>query len=379
MKNFSLFIPTKYYFGWDSLNLLPERVKEIGKRVFLVTGKKFLKEKGILDKIKEMFKEKGIDFFHYDNITPNPKTYEVDEGAKILRKEKSDLIVGIGGGSVMDASKGISIMSRNPGSIWDYMMMKKEVKDAVKIILIPTIPASGSEYNPGGVITNPYEKRKWFFRDDKVYPKISIVDPRFTEYLSFSYLSIGSIDIITHMLEPILTSETYGYIQYNFSAILIKGVMEAVMKIKENHNDKEARENLCYSASLALSGIPTRGVGGFAFMHWLEHIISGFYDNISHPEGLSILLLPFIRFLKKNYPQNVKIFEKIYGCTDIEKVFEDYLNNIGFNKKLKDVGVKEDDIELFVKEYEFLVKSFPNFGFERISLKDVENIYLEAF
>ncbi|MEO0260593.1 MAG: iron-containing alcohol dehydrogenase [candidate division WOR-3 bacterium] len=376
MKNFSLFIPTKYYFGWNSLEILPLKAKEIGKRAFLVTGKKFLKEKGILDKIKSMLKENGIEFFHYDNITPNPKTYEVDEGAGILKKEKCDFIIGIGGGSVMDASKGIAIMAKNKGSIWDYMMMKKEVKDALPVILVPTIPASGSEYNPGGVITNPDEKRKWFFRDDKVYPKISIVDPEFTKFLPFSYLSKGGVDIITHMLEPVLTSETYGYIQYNFSAKLIKGVIESIIKIKENKDDREARENLCYSASLALSGIPTRGIGGFAIMHWLEHILSGFYDNISHPDGLCLLLLPFIKIIKKRFSQNFKKFEEIYG-EDVEKVFKDYLEKIGFKYSLKDYNVKEKDIEEFVKEYEFLMKNFPDFGFDKISLKDVEKIYLE--
>ena len=375
MKNFSLFIPTKYYFGYNSLDILPLKAKEIGKKAFLVTGKKFLREKGILDRITNMLKENGIEFFHYDNITPNPKTYEIDEGAKILKKENCDFIIGIGGGSVMDASKGIAVMAKNEGSIWDYMMFKKEIKDALKIILVPTIPASGSEYNPGGVITNPYEKRKWFFRDDKLYPAVSIVDPKFTEYLSFSYLSMGSIDIITHVLEIVLTSEFYAYIQYSFSAALIKGVMESVLKAKE---DEKAKETLCYSASLALSGILTRGIGGFAIMHWLEHILSGFYDNISHPEGLCILLLPFLRFLKREFYQNVKNFEKLSGFYDIEEVFKDYLNKIGFKKRLRDFGIKEDDIENFVKEYEFLIKNFPDFGFDRISLEDVERIYIES-
>ncbi len=375
MKNFSLFIPTKYYFGWNSLDILPLKAKEIGKKAFLVTGKKFLREKGILDKINNMLKENSIEFFHYDNITPNPKTYEIDEGAKILKKEKCDFIIGIGGGSVMDASKGIAVMAKNEGSIWDYMMFRKEIKDALKIILLPTIPASGSEYNPGGVITNPFEKRKWFFRDDKLYPAISIVDPKFTEYLPFSYLSMGSIDIITHVLEIVLTSEFYGYIQYTFSAALIKGVMESVLKINE---DEKARETLCYSASLALSGILTRGIGGFAIMHWLEHILSGFYDEISHPEGLCILLLPFLRFLKRNFYQNVKNFEKSSGFHDIEETFKDYLDKIGFKKRLRNFGIKEKDIENFVKEYDFLIKKFPDFGFDKISLEDVEKIYLES-
>ncbi|MEO0275755.1 MAG: iron-containing alcohol dehydrogenase, partial [candidate division WOR-3 bacterium] len=198
----------------------------------------------------------------------------------------------------------------------------------------------------------------------------------FTRFLPFSYLSKGGIDIITHMLEPVLTSEIYGYIQYNFSAKLIKGVIESIIKIKENKDDREARENLCYSASLALSGIPTRGIGGFAIMHWLEHILSGFYDNISHPDGLCLLLLPFIKIIKERFSQNFKKFEEIYG-EDVEKVFKDYLEKIGFKYSLKDYNVKEEDIEEFVKEYEFLMKNFPDFGFDKISLKDVEKIYLE--
>jgi alcohol dehydrogenase YqhD (iron-dependent ADH family) len=377
MKNFSLYLPTKYYFGWNSIDLLPKKAKEIGKRAFLVTGKKFLKEKGIFGKIIDGLKKEGIEFYHYDNVTPNPKTYEVDEGAKILKKEKCDFIIGIGGGSVCDASKGIAVMAKNKGSIWDYMMFKKEIKKALPIILVPTIPASGSEYNPGGVITNLDEKRKWFFRSEVTYPRISIVDPNFTKYLNFSYLSMGSIDIITHVLEPILTSEEYGYLQYNFGKILIKGVIEMILRIKENPNDDEARENICYFSSLALSGIATRGIGGFAIMHWLEHILSGFYDNISHPEGLCLLIIPFIKLVKKRFSENIKRFEKIFG-EDIEETFKNYLKDIGFNKTLKDFGIKQEFIKDFLKEYEFLKTNFPDFGFDKIEIQDVENIYLEA-
>lgn len=380
MRNFNLYLPTKYYFGYNSIEIIPEKAKEMGRKALLVTGKKFLKERGFLNRIKDGLKEAGIDFVHYDGITPNPKTHEVDEGARIARETGCDFIIGIGGGSVMDASKGIAIMIKNEGSIWDYMMLQKEPeKDAIPILLVPTIPASGSEYNPGGVITNPKEKRKWFFRSDYTYPKVSIVDPQFTEHLSFFYLAAGSIDIITHVLEPFLTAEEEGYIQMRFSVLLIKGAMKMILRIKENPQDKDARANLCYIASLALCGIPTRGMGGFSIMHWIEHVLSGFYDNISHPAGLSMLLVPFIRVMKEKFPQNVKKFEEIYPVDDIEKLFIEYLDKTGLLISIKEYGVKEEDIERMVSEYKFLMEKFPKFGLDKISIEDVRRIYRESY
>lgn len=380
MKNFNIYLPTKYYFGYNSFDILPEKAKTLGKKAFLVTGKRFLRETGFLEKIKKGLKNAGIKFFHYDNITPNPKTYEVDEGAKFAKREKCDFIIGIGGGSVMDASKGIAIMVKNEGSIWDYMMLQKEPeKGAIPILSVPTIPASGSEYNPGGVITNLKEKRKWFFRSDYTYPAISIVDPSFTEYLPFYYLAAGSVDIITHVLEPFLTADEEGYVQRVFSVLLIKGAMEMILRLKKNPGDRDARANLSYIASLALSGIPTRGIGGFTLMHWLEHVLSGFYDNISHPEGLSILLVPFIRVIKDKFPDNVKKFEDLFGERDIENIFKDYLEKVGLLNSLKKYGVEEKDIDKMVFEYKFIMENFPKFGLDKITLEDVKRIYRESY
>ncbi len=380
MKNFSLYLPTRYYFGYNSIDILGEKARKIGKKSFLVTGKKFLKEKGFLDRIFSDLKENGIDFVHYDNITPNPKVNEVDQGAKIAKDENCDFIIGIGGGSVMDASKGIAIMVKNEGTIWDYIMLQKEPeKGALPIVLVPTIPASGSEYNPGGVITHSEEKKKWFFRSDYTHPKVSIVDPGFTEYLSFFYLGASSIDIITHILEPFLTAEEEFYIPNRFALLLIKGAMNMTLRIKENPSDKSARANLCYISSLALSGIPTKGIGGVAILHWIEHILSGFYDNIPHPVGLAMLLVPFIRVMKEKFPENIKRFENIYGIDDIEKLFKNYLKNIGLLISIKNYGVKKDDVYSMAEEYKLLVEKFPDFGLNKVDTQDIIKIYTESY
>lgn len=380
MKNLSLYLPTRYYFGYNSIDILAEKARGLGKKAFLVTGKRFLKEKGFLDRIFSDLREKGIDFVHYDNITPNPKVNEVDQGAEIARDQGCDFIIGIGGGSVMDASKGIAIVVKNRGSIWDYMMRQREPeKGALPIILVSTIPASGSEYNPGGVITHSEEKKKWFFRSDYTYPRISIVDPQFTEHLSFFYLAAGSIDMITHMLEPFLSAEDEGYIPNRFAVLLIKGAMEMTLKIKNNPEDKEAGANLCYISSLALCGIPTRGIGGSAMMHWIEHVLSGFYDNIAHPVGLAMLLVPFIRVMKEKFPENIKRFEDIYGIDDIEKLFKDYLEKTGLLISIKEYGVEKSDIERMLREYRLLTEKFPDFGLDKIEIENIRRIYTESY
>ncbi|MEN3044256.1 MAG: iron-containing alcohol dehydrogenase [Candidatus Hydrothermales bacterium] len=386
MKSLSLFLPIRYFFG---KGIFEEKLKEIipilGENILLVTGKNFARKYGYLDKIESIFKELKINFIHFDGISQNPKTFEIEDAVKIARSEKVNSILGFGGGSVMDAVKAISLLVKNEGRIWDYTMMQKSPKnEALNFCLVPTTFATGSELNSTSIISNQEEKRKWGIFDEKIFPKFSIVDPLISLSLDKEYLSLCSIDIITHMLEPFVTSKEEGEVIKGVAKFYIKKTIESIKILIKDPQNISARENLHLLSGFSLIGIATRGIGGFHEMHWLEHIVSGFYDNVPHPAGLSILLVPWIKYRWNKNTSNLKelfsfLMEKDeVDLNDILSYLDDFYNEINLPRSFKKYGIKEVDIEDFVREYNFLTENFKRFFPEKIKEKDLFNIFKEA-
>ncbi|MEO0284326.1 MAG: iron-containing alcohol dehydrogenase [candidate division WOR-3 bacterium] len=383
MKSFNIFLPVKYSFGTGILEKkLVEVLPLLGNRILIVTGRNFARRYGFLDKIKEICKSFKIEFIHYDKISPNPKTYEIEETRLIVRENKINALLGFGGGSVMDAVKAISIIATNEGKIWDYTMLQKSPEnETLPVCLIPTTPATGSEINSSAIITNIDEKRKWGIFDEKIFPKFSIVDPILSKTLDKDYLALCSIDIITHILEPFVTSKEEGVLIKGVAKFYIKKVIESIKTLIKNPEDIKARENMHLLASLALSGVATRGIGGFHEMHWLEHIVSGFYDNVPHPAGLAILLIPWLSYSFKKRKDNIKelfsfIMEKENPDFDeIIDYMDKFYKEINLPRNFKNYGIEKSDFELFWKEYNFLSGKFPKFFPEKIEERDFFEIF----
>ncbi len=351
----------------------------------LVTGKNFARKYGFLDKIREICDSLKIEFIHYDKVSPNPKTYEVEEASLIVRENKINALLGFGGGSVMDAVKAISILATNDGKIWDYTMLQKSPeRETIPICLIPTTPATGSEINSSAIITNIDEKRKWGIFDEKIFPNFSIVDPLLSKTLNKDYLALCSIDIITHMLEPFVTSREDGDVIKGVAKFYIKKIIESIKLLIKNPEYTRARENMHLLSALALSGIATRGIGGFHEMHWLEHIVSGFYDNVPHPAGLCILLIPWLRYSFKKRKDNIKeLFSYLMDKEnpDLEEIVDfmgRFYEEINLPRSFKKYGIERKDFELFWKEYNFLSEKFPKFFPEKIEEKDFFEIFEET-
>gem|GEM_PF-784671 len=386
MRPLNIYIPVKYKFGYG---IFEKELKKIlpllGKKIMLVTGKTFAEKYGYVDRIKKIAEEVDVEVFHFNSISPNPKTDEVERAGEITRKEKIEGILGFGGGSVMDAVKAISICATNDGNIWDYTMLQKSPEnDTLPFCLVPTTPATGSEINSSAIISNPEEKRKWGIFDEKIFPSFSIVDPSLSETLDKDYLSLCAIDIITHMLEPFVTAREDAEIIKGVARFYIKKVIESIRILRKEPDNKKARENMHLLSGLALSGIATRGMGGFHEMHWLEHIVSGFFDNVPHPAGLSILLIPWLKYRwEKNENNIIELFSYLMDKENPEKeeIFE-YLNNlyneINLPKSFKKYGIAEDNIDDFVKEYQYLSDKFPKFFAEKIEDKNFIKIFEES-
>ncbi|MGB9769518.1 MULTISPECIES: iron-containing alcohol dehydrogenase [Caldisericum] len=355
MDNFVLHIPTKVVFGKGEFSSLGKHAKELGKVALVVTGRRFAKESGLLDKAIKQLDEVGIKYVVYSEIEPNPESKTVDKGGEIARKENVDFIIAIGGGSVIDAAKGIAIVAKTGDKIWDYLERppKKTVKSEVLPILsVITVAATGSELDGAAVITNTDTRSKRGIISPFLFPKISIIDPLLTLSIPPKQTIDGVIDMFTHVLESYLSSKAYAPVSDSISEALMKEALRFGEIAFNKPDDVNARESLSWISSLALSGIPSAGRSGPFPIHRLEHPISGLY-GISHGRGLAILLPAFLYITKDVHEDRLKrLGREIFSTDSPSKTIErlvHYLKKVEAFESLKKYGVKKDDLEKFAR------------------------------
>lgn len=358
MKDFVLYNPTKILFGCGMLEKCGKEAKSLGKKSIIITGKTSAKHTGVLDKVVGLLKENSIDTIVYSKITPNPKVEEVDEAAKIAKENNCDFVIGLGGGSAMDAAKGVAIVAKNGGSIWDYISLTtkkaKPFNEVLPIMMIPTLAATSSEVNCAAVFTNLATNQKAAIVNPLIYPKISIVDPLLTITVPKKQTAEGVIDIIMHVLEEYLTGDENCDLQDRITErIIVTCIENAKILIKEPQNIT-ARTNISFCSLVALHGFPNAGRSGVWNVHQIEHAITGLFDNISHGSGIAAVLPAYLKFLSQKRKNKViqlaiNVFgldknlgdEKLVdGC--IEK-FKEFINSIGLSTDLKSLGIKRED------------------------------------
>ena len=353
MDNFIFKLPTKIVFGKGEFEKLGEEAKQIGKKALIVTGKHFAKSSGLLDKAQKMLKENGVEFAEFSEIEPNPESDTVDKGGELARKENVDFIVAIGGGSVIDASKGIATVTVTKHPVWDYCERppKANVPDnALPILAVITVAATGSEADAGEVITNSKTRSKRSLWGENLFPKTSIVDPLLTLSMSKKQTIDGVIDMIIHILESYLSSHALSPISDRVSESLIKEAMKQGEIVINDLQNIDARESLSWISTLALSGFPTAGRRGPMPMHTLEHPISGLY-KISHGRGLTALLPSFLYHTKEMHSDRLKLLGKSIYSTDsptktIERLVH-WMKKVDAFTTLKELGIRKESIEKF--------------------------------
>jgi len=207
----TFYLPTKLIFGTGSVATLGTEAKELGKRAMIVTGGHSARKTGLLDKVTRDLGNNGLDILIFDEVTPNPRASTVDEGAKMARQKSIDLIIGLGGGSAMDAAKGIKLASAGNKPIWDYytgVADTKAVGQVIPLMLVPTIAATGSEFDAFAVLTNWENHEKRALLTPQYFPDISIVDPDLTITAPAKLTARGGLDIFLHVAECYITAAT---------------------------------------------------------------------------------------------------------------------------------------------------------------------------
>jgi len=345
MENFVLNNPTVIHFGKNVINDLAEQIKRYGKNVLLITGKESVRKYGYYEKVTKKLKEANISFVEYAGIKPNPNNEDADEAVKLGIDQNVDIVLALGGGSVIDSAKLIAISIPENLKTWDVMKGNKEPIKALPIITILTIAATGTEMNHFSVLQNNITKEKIGIRNVLMYPKHSFLDPEFTYSVPKDYTAYGLVDIIAHSFENFFGIGN-SPLADRFAVSIIKEVMSFAPKLLNNLSDYEYRANMMLQATYALNGTLAAGKsGGDWGTHSIGHILSLLYD-VPHGASLSIAYPAWFKLMKNKIPERIKeLFILLFENDDIDfgvKKIENFFVSIKSPIRLLDVGIEYD-------------------------------------
>jgi len=383
MKNFTFHNPTKLIFGKGQLQQLPKELTAYGKRVLLVYGGGSIKRSGLYDQVVSLLKEAGAEIFELAGVEPNPRVSTVKRGADLCKKEKIDVILAVGGGSVIDCTKAIAAGAKYDGDVWDFMTRKASPADALPFGTVLTLAATGSEMNSGSVITNWETQEKYGWGSPLVFPKFSILDPVFTATVPKDQTVYGMVDIMSHVFEQYFHHTPNTLVQDGFCETILKSVIETAPKLVNDLENYEYRETILYSGTMALNGLLAMGVQGDWATHNIEHAVSAVYD-IPHGGGLAIL---FPNWMTHVLDENVGRFKqfavRVFGISADGKSDRDvalegiealrgFWNSIGAPSRLADYDIDDSKLDVMVDR----AMVYGPFGyFKRLEREDVTAIY----
>lgn len=289
MKAFMMENPTKVYFGEGVIKHLGIEAASYGNKVLLVYGQGSIKRNGIYEDVLAQLELMDLSYVELGGVSPNPELDTVKEGAKICKEHKVDLVLAVGGGSVIDCAKTIAVAACYDYDPWRLVTYQERPIKSLPIGVVLTVSATGSEMNSGAVISNQQTCEKLGWGSDLMYPKFSILDPTYTYSLTRHQTACGIVDILSHLFEFYFSIEEDGYISDRMS----EAVMSTVIKYGKTAimipDDYDARGNLMWASSLALNGYVNRAKTFDGFNHAVEHAISAKY-NVTHADGLAVLI-----------------------------------------------------------------------------------------
>lgn len=362
LGNFTYCNPTKLYFGNDALDGLNEELPKYGKNVLLVYGGGSIKKNGIYDKVVEILKANGKNIYEDAGVMPNPTTEKLLEGVKRARDAKADLILAVGGGSVCDYAKAVSVSVHLDGDPWDKYFIKFEDVECeiVPVGCVLTMVGTGSEMNGGSVITNHAQKLKigHVFGED-VYPKFSILNPEYTFTLPKYQMISGIYDIMSHILEQYFSGtddNTSDYIMEGLLRSLIHSADIAVL----NPTDYEARSNIMWTATWALNTLVDKGKTTDWMVHMLGQAVAA-HTDATHGMTLAAVTMPYYRYIMKyGLAKFARYAVNVWGVNGTDKtkeeiakeglsVMEAWMKKIGLVMNITELGATPEMIDGMVK------------------------------
>lgn len=336
-------LPVNLIFGRGKVGKIGEISSSYGKKALVVTGTTSTKKSGLLDRVLNSLTDCGIENTVFDKVTQNPLTDTVYEGVALARKNHCDMIIGLGGGSVMDAAKSIAFCCVNDGDVSDYIFGNKHGKGSLPILLIPTTCGTGSEGNQIAVLTNPETKDKKALYTMQIMPSVSIVDPELMMTMPKHVLSSVGFDAFTHALEA-YTSKKANPLTDVQALLAIKLITENLPKLMSDYSNYGAWEAVSLAATL---GGMVIGAAGVSAAHGMEHPASGL-KNIVHGKGLAALTPFIVERLAPALPNKFAEVSKLLSGrdeTDCADAIRRFLKAIELEVRLSDLGITADDVE----------------------------------
>ena len=358
LGNFSYHNPTKLYFGEGAISSLKDELSKYGENILFVYGGGSIKKSGLYDEIIAILKDCGKNVAEVAGVMPNPTSDKLIEGAAIAREHKTDFILAVGGGSVCDYSKAVSVSAYCGDDPWEKYFIRFEEPDCeiIPVGCVLTMAGTGSEMNGGSVITNHKAKLKigHVFGDD-VMPKFSILDPRYTMTLPKYQMIAGIYDILNHICEQYFSGEDDNTSDY-ISEGLMKSLIHASRIAVKDPQDYEARSNIMWTATWALNTLISCGKSEDWMVHMLGQAV-GAYTDATHGMTLAAVSLPYYRYIM---PYGLKKFarfaKEVWGISADGKTdeqlakagldaMESWMKEIGLVMKISELGATEDMIE----------------------------------
>lgn len=386
MQNFTFWNPTKLIFGKGQLEQLKSEIPRYGKKVLVVYGGGSIKRSGLYDKVINLLNEIDAQVFELPGVEPNPRITTARKGVEICKNEGIDVLLAVGGGSVIDCTKLIAAGAKYDGDAWDLVTRKAAVNEALPFGTVLTLAATGSEMNSGSVITNWETNEKYGWGSPFTFPKFSILDPVHTFSVPRDQTIYGIVDMMSHVLEHYFHLEENTLFQDRMCESLLITVMETAPKLLQDLESYEHRATILYSGTMALNGILNMGYRGDWATHNLEHAVSAVYD-IPHGGGLAILFPHWMKHNLKVKPERFKqLAVRVFGVDPEGKSAEEaglegiqklreYWNSIGAPARLADYNIDDSKLEIMADR----AMVYGEFGnFTKLNREDVLTIYRES-
>lgn len=384
MNSFIYDIPTKVYFGENQLCHLGEELSKFGKKVLLAYGGGSIKKSGLYDRIVEEMENADLEVFELSGIEPNPRIESVREGATLCKMHGIEVVLAVGGGSVIDAAKFMAAGACVDHDPWDFFVKGVPVEQALPIVTVLTLAATGSEMDNIGVISNMETRDKIGKGAQVLFPKVSFMDPTLTYSVSRYQTACGAADIFSHIMETYFLK---GEDMYMLDTVM-EGLMKTVIKYGpialENPEDYEARANLMWASSWAINGFVLGSKKKVWSCHTMEHQLSAVYD-VTHGLGLAIIMPRWLEYCldEERLPRYVQFGVNVFGIDpglpDMEiakksiQMLSDYLfKDLGLDDTFTKIGIEEKEFPAMAVK---ACKGSKVAGFKTLYPEDVEKIY----
>ncbi len=318
MENFVAYIPTQLHFGKGVIKSLSETIHPYGKKALLMYGKGSVLKNGSYHDTLEQLKKAGVEVIEYDGIKPNPVVEDVDAAASLGIKNKVEMVIAVGGGSVIDSAKITAICIHDQVKAWDVMKRKVIPKGALPLFTVLTLAATGTEMNSVAVLQNNATDEKLGYGHESIYPKASFLDPTYTLSVPANYTAYGIVDLVAHSLEAYFGAGDAS-LSDRFVQSIIKEALVYGPELMKDLSNYDLRARIMWAATNALNGLTSYGrVSGDWAVHGLGHVLSYLYDT-PHGASLSIVYPAWLNKIKERDPERIAhLGDLLFGTKDAD-------------------------------------------------------------